>query len=349
MLVDLSKSLTKILPISASESRPNWSVMIPCHNNASFLREAIESVLIQYPTDGQMQIVVVDDCSTIGDPEKIVRESGKGKVDFFRQPVNVGHSKNYDTCIKLAKGKLVHILHEDDRVRPGFYNGIGELFDKYPGIGAAFCRHIFIDESGNWISISEIEGRKGILDNWLERIAEKQRIQYCSIVVKREVYEALGGFINRDTAGDGWEMAGEDWEMWARIAAYYPVAYDPAPLAEYRIHKSSMTGYLSRSGQNIRDLQKVINIINKHIPDEKKDIVKKAGEKHFSNYAFETAKKLLEEPGNEEAAKAQLIEAAKMNPDLIHSNISPYIKLNQLIEVTGISVVVSNYGDHSRL
>jgi cellulose synthase/poly-beta-1,6-N-acetylglucosamine synthase-like glycosyltransferase len=45
--------------------RPFWSVMIPAYRpDAGYLRQALESVLQQAPGPEQMQIEVVDDCSS---------------------------------------------------------------------------------------------------------------------------------------------------------------------------------------------------------------------------------------------------------------------------------------------
>ncbi|MBS1516783.1 MAG: glycosyltransferase [Bacteroidetes bacterium] len=341
MILDLSKSLTKFLPVDNSVKRPLWSVMIPNYNNASFLHQAIESVLDQYTDADQMEIYVIDDHSTKGDPEAIVEKYGKGIVKFYQQPVNAGHSKNYDTCIKKSKGRFIHILHEDDLVRKGFYEKMGKMFADFPEIGAAFCRHIFIDEKGNWLWISEMEQEEnGILDNSLIKIAEKQRIQYCSMVVKREVYENIGGFINKDISGDGWQMAGEDWEMWVRIAANYKVGYLTEPLAEYRIHRASMTSNLSRTAQNIRDIHKIIERFSSYVPEDKREQVKKSAAKHFANYSFENSKKLLTDLNDPEAAEAQLNEAIKLDPEIYSKNILLYNKLNKLVRHDGISVIV---------
>ena len=55
------------------------------------------------------------------------------------------------------------------------------------------------------------------------------------IVVRRSVYEELGGFDNR-------LVYAEDWEMWVRVAARFPVYYEERPLACYRMHGNSNTG-----------------------------------------------------------------------------------------------------------
>jgi glycosyltransferase involved in cell wall biosynthesis len=51
--------------------RPRWSVMIPTHNCARYLRETLTSVLAQDPGPDVMQIEVVDDHSTKDDPEQV--------------------------------------------------------------------------------------------------------------------------------------------------------------------------------------------------------------------------------------------------------------------------------------
>src|SRR5690554_8045208 len=106
--------------------------MIPSYNCIDFLRETINSVLLQTPSSDEMQIEVIDDFSTDGDVEALVEELGKGRVGFFRQPKNVGHLRNFETCIKRARGRLVHILHGDDAAKHGYYQELGSLFEKYP-------------------------------------------------------------------------------------------------------------------------------------------------------------------------------------------------------------------------
>src|SRR5215204_402078 len=103
-----------IVPVPDGGLRPLWSVMIPSYNCARSLPETLESVLLQDPGPRAMQIEVVDDCSTEGDPEALVMELGRGRVSYFRQPENIGHSRNFNTCLQRSRGHLVHLLHGDD-------------------------------------------------------------------------------------------------------------------------------------------------------------------------------------------------------------------------------------------
>src|SRR4028119_1785319 len=133
---------SRISPVPEGESRPLWSVMIPTYNCAKYLRETLASVLAQDPGSEVMQIAVVDDDSTQDDPAAVVEELGRGRVEFYRQPHNVGLVKNFQTTLELSRGKLIHQLHGDDLVQIGFYQKLQRAFIENPEIGAAFCRHM---------------------------------------------------------------------------------------------------------------------------------------------------------------------------------------------------------------
>ena len=123
--------------------RPRWSVMIPTYNCSRYLIDNLHSVLQQDPGPDHMQIEVVDDFSTDSDVEALVREVGKGRVGFYRQPMNVGSLRNFETCLNRAKGHYIHLLHGDDQVRPGFYSEIEKLFTMFPAGRRGFYRIYF--------------------------------------------------------------------------------------------------------------------------------------------------------------------------------------------------------------
>lgn len=297
-------------PVTESKVRPLWSVMIPTYNCAAYLRETLASVLIQDPGAEIMQIEVIDDHSTQDDLARIVEELGRGRVSFYQQPQNVGHIKNFQTCLERSRGQLVHLLHGDDCVRNGFYRTMQRGFDQHPEIGASFCRHIIMDEQGHWQYVSWLEqSEPGILDHWLERIAVEQRIQTPSIVVRRAVYEQLGGFDRRLT----WT---EDWEMWVRIAAQYPVWYEPQALALYRIHSNSSSGQKTRSGENMRDVRRSISIFQAYLPETNAaKLVQKARE-NWAIEAIYTASIFVNQQ-DFTAAMTQIREALKCRCSLV--------------------------------
>jgi glycosyltransferase involved in cell wall biosynthesis len=308
MLDRIPKLPPKIQPLLEDMNRPLWSIMIPSYNCINYLSDTIKSVLLQATCAEEMQIEVIDDCSTDGDIETLVNELGDHRVSFFRQPENVGNLRNYETCINRAKGKLIHILHGDDVVKPGFYQEIFGLFKKYPDIGAAFTHSIGFKENNVvlWNS-PQILDNPGIIDNWLLKIAEGQKLQTPCMVVKRNVYESLGSFFGVESC--------EDWEMWTRIAMHYKVAYSPKTLAHYRVHTNNVTGKAFATGQNIKDIITVINIIQDYLPKEYRKTLKIKAIRIYTSFITDTAFRLYQ-ANDPKTALLQIWEAFKLYPNI---------------------------------
>jgi hypothetical protein len=299
-----------IRPVPEEGTRPLWSVMIPAYNCAEYLRETLSSVLVQDPGPALMQIEVVDDHSTEDDPAAVVEELGKGRVGFYRQAENVGYIRNFETCLQRSRGRLIHLLHGDDYVRTGFYSKLQRAFEGDREVAAAYCRHIITDEHGHWERISPLEQPKsGVLADALDRISSRHPVQTPSIVVRRDIYEKLGGFDRRISS------CGEDWEMWVRIASRYPFWFEVEPLAVYRSSSSSLSGKAMRTGQNIRDVRRAVEIIKPCLPVAQADeLLDKAG-KLWAFWGLHCAGKMLA-CGDRAGAIAQIREAVKCSRSL---------------------------------
>lgn len=245
-----------------SQSDFLWSVMIPTFNRVDMLKVALQSVLEQYEQELNMEIWVVDDCSDKEDTKALVDEMGIGKVNYYMQPKNVGQIKNLNTCIDLAKGKLVHILHNDDFVLPGFYQKITAAYNEFPDAGAYFCRNVFVDHSANWQYLSPMYSSKsGVIENWYQMICVSNCIQTPAMVVRSDVYKKLGGF----DSNLSWT---EDWEMWVRLSGPFKVYYINQVLAAYRDAENSNTANSIVTGRFITDLKKVIDVNFGHHKNE---------------------------------------------------------------------------------
>ncbi len=302
----MNSHCARIEPVDSAVACPAWSVMIPTYHCARYLGETLRSVLAQDAGPEAMQIEVVDDHSTQDDPESVVRDVGRGRIGFFRQSANVGITRNFATCLARSRGRLVHLLHGDDMVRDGFYDRLRGAFDADPAIGAAFCRQIFVNGNGDWIDLSPLEQpHSGRLDGALERLATEQRIMTPSIVVRRDVYETLGGFDDR-------LRCSEDWEMWVRIASRYPVWYETEPLALYRMHANSNTGRHVRTAEDIRYTREAIDLFAAHLPPTRAADIVRTAKQRYALAAIRTARSLLASR-DLDAARAQLAEALRLS------------------------------------
>lgn len=232
-----------VVPLTDPGPRPRVSVMLPTYLPTGMLRETVRSVLVQALPRDEMQITVVDDGSPPGLVASLLEAvDPTGRVEIVSHGERLGLAGNWNRAIGLARGHLVHLLHQDDWVLPGFYSRVLRGFDRAPGVGMAFCRSRIADGAGRLLkSNSRLRWLPGVLDGWLPRIAERQRVQTPAVIVARTTYETLGGY-RTDL-----RMA-LDWEMWVRIAARQQVWYDPRRLAVYRRHSANETTRLFAAG-----------------------------------------------------------------------------------------------------
>ena len=257
---DQAEYVPTIDPVSDSVERPFWSVMIPTFNaNKTYLVEALESVVAQDPGLPHMQIEVVDDGAAAFDLEATVNDIGQGRIAYHRHPKTLGLAANWNSCIQRARGFWVHILHQDDKVLPGFYQRLrGPCEDQR--VAAAFCRGAGIDPSGiiKWVQEPERE-TAGFLAGFAPREAAENRIVSPAIVIRRAVYEEIGGFHT------GMPYCA-DWDLYKRAAVYGAVWYEPQCLARWRQHGSSATARLKSAGDDLVDRRKSIELSKAYLP-----------------------------------------------------------------------------------
>ena len=117
--------------------------------------------------------------------------------------------------------------------------------------------------------------------------------------------------------------------MWTRIAANYQVGYSANVLAKYRIHNTNISSRSLISGQNIKDIGTVINIIETYVPKEHRSKIKRSSKINFSRYCARLGHRLYHEFDNQKAALNQVNGALKLsvNSVTIKEAIKLYIKV----------------------
>jgi len=246
--------------------------MLPTYEPDEKLCRAVASVLAQAPAADQMQITVVDDASERSNVRALVQSvDPAGRVEISLHDRRLGLGANWNRAIAAATGELVHLLHQDDYVLPGFYNRIDRLFRRSPSIGMAFCRCRIVDGGNRVIKTSSrLRWTPGTIHGWLPIIAERQRVQCPATVVARSTYEASGGY-RTDLC------LTLDWEMWVRIAARYDVGYEPRTLAAYRRHEANESARLATGGAGWRDIVRAIAINAGSLPEAARaDLVRRS-------------------------------------------------------------------------
>lgn len=125
------------------------SVIIPCFNNAPYIRRCVESVLAQTYTD--LEIIVVDDGSD-DNPQQSLESISDSRLRPVIQRPHGGVSKARNAGIEAAKGEYIIFIDGDDWVEP---NHVEVLMN---GLKKADCSMILmqIDEPDGTINFNTV-------------------------------------------------------------------------------------------------------------------------------------------------------------------------------------------------
>jgi glycosyltransferase involved in cell wall biosynthesis len=193
------------------------SVVIPLFNKAPHIRRAIDSVLGQ--TFRDFEVVVVDDGSTDGGPERV--GGGDGRIRLVRQR-RAGAAAARNAGIRAARGRLIAFLDADDSYNPGFLGEILRLAARYPAAGAYGTSLEVVREDGTrrlWRSsaLRRARAEDVLIGDYFGAVLDGPVISASSSAVPARVFERVGLF------PEGVEL-GEDLDMWMRIGARFPIA-----------------------------------------------------------------------------------------------------------------------------
>lgn len=98
----------------AAESRPKVSVICICYNQEQYIEKAVSSIQNQI-ADFDVEIIIIDDCSTDATPDiirKLVKDDAR--VNYIARNKNVGSTRNFGDALALARGEYVAICEGDD-------------------------------------------------------------------------------------------------------------------------------------------------------------------------------------------------------------------------------------------
>lgn len=98
------------------------SVIMPAYNEAAYVGNILERLLdVKLPYGMEMEVVVVDDCSTDATTEKVkefVKARGKGRVKLLRHRRNCGKGMAIRTGLERVSGEYVVIQDADEEYNP---------------------------------------------------------------------------------------------------------------------------------------------------------------------------------------------------------------------------------------
>lgn len=216
--------------VVGAHNKVKISVLIAAYNADMYIAETLSS--LQAQTYGDFEVIVVDDGSIDLTGEIVNRFCLDDSRFKLVSQNNNGAGAARNLAFQHSSGDYIVILDADDRVLPEKFEIQSNYLDANPDVGVVYSDTYFCDAQGNRIALES--------NKWPERhcsgdifgkIINSNVTAVHAAMVRRVCLERVGLHqVEKDLIGD--------WDLWVRIAEYYPFHYQDLPLADYRIHEN---------------------------------------------------------------------------------------------------------------
>ena len=192
---------------SYAAAEPRVSVLVPLHNYAVEIVDALESVAASIQES--YELIVLDDSSTDGSRAAVEdflasRPGLPGRL--VAQPYNRGLGRARNALAELARGEFAFFLDADNAIYPSALSRLTEALDADPGALFAYGM-IEVRTAG------EPTGLVSFRPWEPARLREGNYIDAMALFRRRPLID-LGGF-DEDIRMTGWE----DYDLWCRCAS----------------------------------------------------------------------------------------------------------------------------------
>lgn len=228
-----------------STAIPRVSMVMPVHNGARWLADAIDSILVQ--DYGNFELILVDDASRDASPQIMAAAAARDpRIRLVTLKDNVGLPAALNHGFAEARGALHSWTSDDNLLRPAMLGRLVAVLDADPDADIVHADFTLIDEAGTELGRSRVGP--------IERLLHGNNIGAC-FLYRARVTDDLGGY---DTGLFGVE----DYDFWLRAAQRFRFAELHEDLYLYRKHDGSLT---SQRAERIQAL--TAQIVERALPD----------------------------------------------------------------------------------
>jgi glycosyltransferase involved in cell wall biosynthesis len=231
--------------------QPLISILMPAYNCATFIKQAIESVINQ--SYANWELLIADDCST-DNTRKIAENYIDSRIKFHHNTKNLGYLQTWNKLAALAEGEFITFQDADDYCAENRIELLLKHMTNNPLCGACGSNYIWVNEENIELKKSDFElTHIGIT----KAMPAKYEFIGSALMIKKEVLKTIGYYnLYFDRLG------GEDHYWLCLIAEKYQVANISEHLYYYRYNTQSVSGNLTNNPRKIFTGELIEGLIN---------------------------------------------------------------------------------------
>ena len=255
------------------KQNPLVSVIVPNYNYARFLRQRIDSILLQDFTD--YELILLDDASS--DDSRSILESYRSNPHTACIVCNEQNSgspfSQWQKGLSLARGKYVWIAESDDYAASSFLRETVDVMERHPEAVICFAGSSRIDPHGHLLKKdNDYWSRNPMLHRRGYRVLDGMAYIVHNLYWRNYIYNASGALFKKDALKDvdlssctAMHCCG-DWLFWAKLAAHGQVIEIYKKLNYFRSHEVSASTQGRRTGTALKEDFRVVKDLEETFP-----------------------------------------------------------------------------------
>lgn len=141
MILSGTNNNSVTLPGSTIKNQQLVSVVMCTYNGAKYIDEQMESIIHQDYTN--LEIIICDDASTDNTWQKLSEwQKRDERIKIYRNNVNLGYNKNFESAIQKSCGEFIAIADQDDIWMPDKISSLVNVLEQDEQLMLAHCRSV---------------------------------------------------------------------------------------------------------------------------------------------------------------------------------------------------------------
>jgi glycosyltransferase involved in cell wall biosynthesis len=218
--------LPVVVQMTAPPSTPTVSVLVPTCARPALLARALDSALEQELAP--LEVIVGDET---GEAQHVVEARPDRRLVYVRNPSRLGMGANVTSLCDRARGDLLLVLNDDDRLDPRFLAVCVERYCAMPDLGVVFANHVI--ERAGATRLRKTRLRAGRHDEFGVALARHNPVPISAALFRAEAWRDARPLPDTGSA---------DFVLWARIAEHgWAFYFVDEPLMTYMSHPAGLS------------------------------------------------------------------------------------------------------------
>ena len=206
---------------------PHVSVLLPVHNGAKYISDAIESILNQ--TYENFEFIIVEDAST-DESKEIIRSYQDKRIKLVENEINLGQASSMNIGLNISSGKYIARIDQDDISLPTRLQKQVEFMENNIEVGVCGT---WMEYIGKLSGILRLETEDSAIKIKLLRDTE---LSHPTVMIRKSILN------EHSLRYDSSFSPAEDYCLWTQLSKHCKLGNIGEVLIQYRIHDLQGSG-----------------------------------------------------------------------------------------------------------